>query len=391
VTGGNLAQPMLLAAGQSVTLPAGPSYAIVSPRVKSLPAAGLTIGKAFYLSATTFAGCIKSGATVEATVTYTLEPGSEKIWMTVSNPPTDGRVIAGFNGADVAASGAHTPSVWKSKNFTGRGSAGAFDADGNLWMPGGDRINMYAMATLAMSGETEPEVALTQPDGVSANFAAFDVAGNLWISRGAPTAEISVVRYSVADQAVTGSPTPGVVLTSPALANPSGLAFDAAGNLWVASEGNGSVVKFNAARLAASYSGAPDRVLKAQTVVEGMVTGDFSNPIPLAFDRTGNLWVGFLDNVVKFTPAHQAGTDAAIVNPLAVKTSTFSIAFDEAGGVWVDDGTSTFRHLPAAGLATGGEITADIAINSDELGGVEKLLINPSPTWATLNDGPRAP
>ncbi len=243
VTGGGLAAPMDLTAGTPATLNAGAGYEIQWRRVKTAPAAGSVVGKAFYVSAKSFDGCVKKDATTTATLTYTQEPGSEKLWMTVSNAPTLGHVLGAFNGADIAATGMHNPAVWKSKNITGRGGAGAFDTAGNFWLPAGDRINKYAMLTLGTSDETPPAVTLTQPDSAAAKFAAFDADGNLWVSRGAPLSDDSVVRYAVADLAASGSPTPAVVLKSPDLTNPAGLAFDKAGALWVTNDALGTDAK----------------------------------------------------------------------------------------------------------------------------------------------------
>jgi hypothetical protein len=173
-------------------LDAGGGYQLAWRRVKVAPTAPAILGKAFYLSNKPFDGCIKAGENVSAGLEYTQEPGSEKAWITVSNPPVDiDDKIAGFAGGDLAASATKNPTVWKKKNFTGRGGGGALDSSGNLWVPGGDRINMYAMATLATTSDAPPAVTLTQPAAASANFAAFDASGNLWVSRGAPTTERS--------------------------------------------------------------------------------------------------------------------------------------------------------------------------------------------------------
>ena len=59
--------------------------------------------------------------------------------------------------------------------------------------------------------------------------------------------------------AASGSPAPGVQLTG--LDGPSGLAFDAAGNLWVAFTGADRVARYNASRLGASSTASPDLVL----------------------------------------------------------------------------------------------------------------------------------
>ena len=391
VTSAALTAPLALSVGASVTLAAGGGYEIDWRRVKTAPAAGSVVGQAYYLMSSSFDGCVHAGATTTVTLTYAQEPGSEHLWTTVSNPsnpPTNDGVLAGFLGTDLAASASKNPAVWKTKNFTGIGGSGAVDSFGNLWVPGGDRINMYAMDFLAMPGDLAPPVVLAQPATASANFAAFDSSGNLWVTRGAPTTDNSIVRYTITDQSVSGSPTPGVVITSPDLMNPTGIAFDEYGDMWVASEANDKVLKLGAAHLAASYAGPADVVLTADDGAAPTPTS-YMSPRQLAFDRTGNLWVGFIGDVVAFTPAQQAAS-ANVTGPLAltgVAASAGAFAFDESGGLWMDGPTvGKLQRFPAAALAAGGTVTPDITIDSSEIGGAESLVMDPAPTWSPLKD-----
>ncbi|HTA17729.1 MAG TPA: hypothetical protein VK989_00470 [Polyangia bacterium] len=388
VTGGGLAAPMVLSAGAAVTLTAGDGYEIDWRRVKTPPAAGSVVGTAYFLSSSSFDRCVHAGVTTTATLTYMPEPGSGDLWMSVSNPVMAGGELAAFAGTDLAASAAKEPVVWKTQNFTGIGGGGAFDSSGDLWVPGGDAINMYAMSALATAGDAAPPVVLTQPANVSANFAAFDSSGNLWVSRGAPGAESSIVRYTPADQMASGTPTPSVVITSADLMDPSQLAFDKNGELWVASQGNDEVLKFSAAHLAASYAGAADVVLTADNG-SATLPAPYTNPLQVAFDRAGNLWVGYIGDVVAFTPAQQAAS-GNVSKPLAlagVAPSEGAFAFDESGGLWMDGpGLGQFQRFAAASLATGGMVTPDITIDSATIGGAESLVFDPAPTWSPIND-----
>ena len=391
VNGAGLAAPMVLTIGTPVTLAAQGGYEIDYRRVKVAPAGGAIVGKAYYLSASSFDGCIRTGATATATLTYTQEPGSEHMWIGVSNAPTLGNEIGGFVNTDLAATNdpattPRNPAVWKTKNFVGRPGAGAFDSSGNFWVPGDSFVNMYAMETLATPGDAAPDVVLMQPDAAHANFAAFDSSGNLWVTRGAPTNQ--VVRYTLADQAASGAPVPAVIISSPDLANPGGLAFDKDGFLWVACEGNDEVVAFTPAHLGASYAGAADVVLTAKTAATAPVQATYTAPVGLAFDQAGNLWVGYVSNLVGFTPSQQAAT-ALVAGPIAlnVSTGTGGFAFDESGGVWVSGGNpSVFRRFPKTALGTTGDATPDILITSSDLGYAESIVLDPAPTWSPLQD-----
>jgi hypothetical protein len=395
VMGGTLATEKPLTPGTAVMLDAGSGYVLGWRRVKVAAVAPSLVGKAFFLSSQTWDGCIKKDQTTMANLNYSQEPGSEKMWVTVSNTPTFGRLIAGFDGADLVATATKNPAVWKSENFTGRGAAGAIDSYGNLWVPGGDRINEYDMAHLATSTNAPPAVTLTQPAAASAKFAAFDASGNLWVSRGAPTTDASIVRYDASQLRASGTPTPSVIIKSSSFMDPAGIAFDDVGDLWVADAGNAKVLMFLAAHLAASSTAAADIVLAAGSGPS--VTGAFTSPNALAFDKAKNLWIGFEGVLVMFTPAQQAGS-ASLMGPTAPAslmwgTGTGAFAFDESGGLWMEGpGSGKLQRLPKSQLdmaaaAAPPTPTADIVIDSTAmLGDTESLVIDPSPSWSHLHD-----
>jgi hypothetical protein len=388
LSGGGLAMPMMLTVGTPVSVAARGGYSVEYRRVKVAPAPGAIVGKAFYVSASSFDGCVKTDATTTATLTYTQEPGSEHLWIGVSNAPTAANELGGYASADITATNPPTtpknPMIWKTNHFTGKPGAGAFDSSGNFWVPGGDVVNMYAMMTLATSGDAPPDVALTQPAAAPATFAAFDSDGSLWVSRGAPAN--SVVRYSLADQAASGAPTPAVSLTSPDLSNPAGLAFDMNGNLWVASEANDKVLAFSRLHLTASFTGAADVALTASVTLP--VAGTYTAPNGIAFDQAGTLWVGYSGKLVGFKTAQQASS-GNVADPLALNVSTGEggFAFDESGGLWTAGAQpNTFARYPKTALGTSGDATPDILITSDQLGYAESLVLDPSPTWSPLQD-----
>jgi hypothetical protein len=387
VTRPGLLTPTPLTVGMPVTLDGRGDYEIDYRRVKVAPAAGGIVGKAYYVSASSFDHCVRSGATTTATLTYTAEPGSEHMWVSVSNAPTLGNELAGFASADLAASAAQNPALWKTQNFTGRPGPSTFDSFGNLWVTGGDIINMYPMMTLATAGSAPPMVVLTQPVTSKAKFAAFDSSGNLWVTRGTPGTDNQIVRYALAVLGASGSPTPDVILSSPLIMNPAGLAFAANGDLWVALEGSGKVVRFNFDHLGASSMAPPDVTLGAKTPVGAPVAGTYDHPNGVAFDQAGNLWVGFLDQTVGFTTTQQM-TTADIAGPLAVKvaTGTAGFAFDESGGLWYSDAPNKLKRIPKAMLMAGGDVTPDIVIDSSDLGYAEGFVLDPSPTWSFLQD-----
>jgi secreted PhoX family phosphatase len=88
---------------------------------------------------------------------------------------------------------------------------------------------------------------------------AFDANGNLWVANGGQANYSSVVEFSAAQLAASGSPAPNVTLTPNAgsLNQPAGLAFDASGDLWVSNMGANTVVEFTPSQIASSGSPTP--------------------------------------------------------------------------------------------------------------------------------------
>ena len=105
---------------------------------------------------------------------------------------------------------------------------------------------------------------------------AFDATGRLWVANG-NNSQNTVVAFSPSQLAATGSPTPAVTLSASAgsLANPTGLAFDASGNLWVANTTAPSIVEFSASQIVSSGAPTPNTIITGSSL---------SEPFGIAFD-----------------------------------------------------------------------------------------------------------
>ena len=183
-----------------------------------------------------------------------------------------------------------------------------FDSSGNLFVSNG-------------SAKTIKKIT---PSGVKTTFAsdidvagmAFDPFGNLFVSQknNDPDASDGAILQFAPD----GSRKVFV----PHLSNPQGLAFDSAGNLYVAAPSRNAILKFS-----------PDG---RQTIFGSGLT----KPHRLAFDElgflwatdpTGNLWVVFPSGVVVLFDTSTADPELTGLNDLA---------FDEAGNLFLTAGNS---------------------------------------------------
>jgi secreted PhoX family phosphatase len=114
----------------------------------------------------------------------------------------------------------------------------------------------------------------------------------------------------------------GVSATS--LYNPTGLAFDAAGNLWVADDVNNRVLMYPKANLATNGAaatvelGQPSATAFTTNTANkgGIGPSTLSLPIGLAFDSSGRLFVsdgGSNNRTLVFTPPLTNGMNATLV------------------------------------------------------------------------------
>ena len=223
-----------------------------------------------------------------------------------------GDTVAEFTPAQLASSGSPTPNVVLSSVGTSLdGPVGlAFDRVGDLWVADytGRTLNEFTPAQLVASGAPVPKVtisatgtALQNPEEI-----AFDTEGNLW---SASTGTNQVQEYSLAQLAASGSPVPAVTLTAngTSLDDPVGVAFDGSGNLWVSNYLNSTVVEFAHAQLAANGSPVPAVTLGSNAA------HSIDDAYQMEFDSTGNLWLANIagtatGSVTGFSPSQLAAS-----------------------------------------------------------------------------------
>lgn len=386
--------PASLAADITVTGPDGFSATLRGPStLTGLPPGSYRIGAEAVRSSdpivdTVFDGPandvvveVDSNLEAAATVAYGRRGGTGSLWI----PHWDTTaIVSGYDRDQLATSMSGPPAVLLTGASEWRESA-AFDAAGNLWLAQqkGPSVTMVLAADLAASGSPEASVSLT---GLGTAFAlAFDPAGNLWLLRSDSGDLVMLTPDQIAGD---GSPIPIVSIGSASLLNPGGIAFDAAGNLWVTNIGNSTVVMFSSAQLAASGDLVP-------AVTIGANAGSLDAPIGIAFDVAGNLWVANAvgATVVRYTPAQLAASGTPVPNVTlgsdgSSLANPLGLAFDNGGNLWVANRTvvgSSLEMIAAAQLSATGAPTPVTTIDGFERTNTSGIAFSPPPEGLPIN------
>lgn len=260
----------------------------------------------------------------------------------------------------------------------------AFDATGTMWVASesDSRLLAFPPAALGTSGSRTASVviasanqSLTGPAGI-----AFDRQHRLWVANfGAGT----LVRFDPAQLAASGAPAPGVVLGG--LGQPAALAFDAAGSLWVSDIQAHRLVKYSPAQLAASGSPVP-------AVVLSLANGSSTNGSGIAFDAAGNLWVANVgDQIIgAFSPAQLAATGSPLPHVLigtnfgTLRVPT-GVSFDAAGSMWVMTLDGGLEKYTSAQIAASGTPAPTVALQVNDHTAAWGVAFWPKPAGLPLN------
>ena len=240
----------------------------------------------------------------------------------------------------------------------------AVDAAGDLYISnyGNNTVSLLPAASGTLFGQTVtastlmtlvPAAAgLSQPEGI-----ALDAAGNLYISeRTGAIAVLPVANGALFGRSVTADAITTIV--SSGLNTDFNLAFDAAGNLYIANQGTGSVLVLPMA--SGTLYGVPVTADTLATVVSGLNT-----PVGLAFDSAGDLYVSDWGTATVSVLPQASGTlygTNVTANTLATLVSSgvqgpTGLAFDGTADLYIADHTasgmdvlpSVMGTLPASG------------------------------------------
>jgi sugar lactone lactonase YvrE len=312
--------------------------------------------------------------------TFVLYKRQQVLWV----PNYNTAIIKGYSSKQRATDFAGTPFKTITLPSGSKPNAVAFDSSGNMWVTdnAGSRLLKYAPVQWLTSGSPAPSAIITpgfakfrQPIGL-----AFDSSGQLWVANAN-----GVTMLTPAQLSTTGSPDPALLSGGASYFGiPAGLAFDQAGSLWISQNSANNLTKFTAATLA-NVGTIP--VLQADKVIAekidaapslGNNLSSLSGPEGIAFDTTGNLWVGnnvgyslvkytglqLVQGVSPTTPAPNVfigynGTSTRSVQQMG------GVAIDASGNVWVNnETTNAVLGFTPANLSATGVPEASIVIDN---------------------------
>lgn len=358
--------------GYTATVTATKTLSGLTPGTYTVTAAptGTTaavVGVAYTVSGGGGPVTVSAGTTSSSSVTYSLLPGSGKLWI----EDTQAGGADGFTNSQLTGSGgALTPAVQVKSTYTPEGGL-AFDAAGDLWVGIADYLFEYTPSQLVSTGTPTPSITINNDNSTDFSLIrpldlAFDKSGNLWVSE----CNSDIEMFTPAQLAVdNSSPTPNTKITSVTCA--VGMTFDAQGDLWF-SEPDASppaVAEFTAAQLAAAAgkvsSPSPNVVLTSSSF-----TSNTSNtPAGIAFDSGGNLWVANSSStsssaaIWMFPKAQVLTSGTGTIRPSVVLKDdgsgdlvpSYDLAFDSSGDLWVS--SKGLVELAPADLQSSGSPT----------------------------------
>jgi len=211
-------------------------------------------------------------------------------------------------------------------------NAVAFDPNGKLWVANSGvatrSLRRYSRQALLNEANPAPEVEIGPVNGGIGDIFALAFHGDsLFVSQGFSGVN-HVLRYALADLGVSGNPAP-VQAYSQSLNVPAGLAFDAAGKLWISNYGNNTLVRM-------SLAGAAEWVASSAAVGP---LNSLNLPEGLAFDAEGSLWAGNNgeSSISVYSAAQLAASGASAPVPLQmIDIDPMQVGGDAVGGLAID-------------------------------------------------------
>jgi sugar lactone lactonase YvrE/predicted SpoU family rRNA methylase len=226
----------------------------------------------------------------------------------------------------------------------GTGSAALFNAPygvavdstgANIYVAdtGSNEIRVISQAGVVTTLAGNPTAGHADGTGALAGFSAprgvaVDASGSVYVADFANN-EVRKITPQGVVTTLAGNPTAGSADGNGAAASfngPSGVAVDAAGNVYVADSGNNEIRKITAAGVVTTFAGNTPGI-----------PNDFSNPIGIAVDAQGNVYVSdsTVGDIRKITPAGLVSTLFSGTEGILVGVRGISV--DSLGDIYISD------------------------------------------------------
>jgi len=331
---------------------------------------------------------VTAGATATIDIAYTARRGSGHLWVV----DTGSARLRAYGSGSLSGPGTVSAAIIIGSGEGGFATSGALGTDGDVCaMIDPFTIARYASGRLE-TGATPDAVLGNGRDGGWLNFAlglAFDASGNLWLTSNAPSGPTDrrILKFAASRLRVSDpNPTPEVTIRGYTSWYPTALAFDRAGNLWVADFANDRLVKFSPSQLLGDGSPTPT------TTLSNVSPGNPLNRlIDLALDADGNLWTSNLASeqppeLVMYTAtqalAGGSPNPAIRIARLSTLSASRGLAFDAGGGLWMA-APGALARFSRSQLFGGGTPTPQL-IHDGSLVSPVALIFDPPPSTIPL-------
>jgi sugar lactone lactonase YvrE len=237
-------------------------------------------------------------------------------------------------------------------------SGEAFDTSGNLYVADGGNNTIRKITTQGDVSTFAGSAGVAgSSDGIgsAARFnnpvgIAFDAAGNLYVADSGnhiirkitPAGLVSTIAGLAGNNGTADG-----FRSNARFAFPSGVAIDSAGSVYVADSYNHTIRKITSAGNVTTFAGTPNPGAPGSLVDGKGSAASFSYVYSIAIDSDGVLWVADRGNVAirKITPDATVSTFARLSN--------YALALDGSGHIYVaDDYNSAIRKIDRAGVIT---------------------------------------
>ncbi|QJD95233.1 hypothetical protein HH214_04750 [Mucilaginibacter robiniae] len=238
----------------------------------------------------------------------------------------------------------------------------AKDASGNIYVA--DQSNNYIRKITPDGLVSTFATGFNNPAGLT-----FDAAGNLYVAESG-SHQIRKVTSTGVVSVFAGKGYQGNnngTGTGAGFNYPSGIVADASGNLYVADASNYLIRKITPAGIVTTFAGSG-----TYGSVDGTGTSaSFSNPSSIAIDGSGNLYVADngTRNIRKITPDGVVSTIVKSIISSGYSNAPISLTADAAGNLYITN-TTVVQKIASDGALTviAGNITSSIVSSADGVG-----------------------